>query len=360
MTSLNRARLAQVLLLAVLVGGVGYVGDSVVRAHLFARETTVYVDLREAGGLHERSDVTYRGTSVGRVTDIDVTPEGVRAELTLDPGTRIPSDTLAVVANLSAVGEQYLDFRPRAEGSPYLADGDSVAVKDTRLPLPASRLIQDAFRLSQRVDVDDLATLSREVSIALGDEDVNLLQVSQDTNRLFTALEGLQPELLRLLRRGRIPLRTMAAWDSGFTTFARDLKAVTGAVRGSDQELRMLIRRSGPALAELDDLLALTREPLGQLLVSGLVPASIWEKRGPAVQAWLDWAPLQMLAMARSTEGGAGGVTLVPNTGPTCFYAVPQKDATSTTRTAPSLDAQCTTHAPGLQQRGSMYAPRPR
>ena len=40
---------------------------------------TVTVELPEAGGLYERSNVTYRGTEVGTVEQVDLTDTGVEA-----------------------------------------------------------------------------------------------------------------------------------------------------------------------------------------------------------------------------------------------------------------------------------------
>ena len=40
---------------------------------------TVTVELPEAGGLYDRSNVTYRGTEVGEVKQVDLTDNGVEA-----------------------------------------------------------------------------------------------------------------------------------------------------------------------------------------------------------------------------------------------------------------------------------------
>ena len=50
---------------------------------------------------------------MGRVSDMQLTDDGVRVTLTLDPDAPdVPADTTAVVANRSAVGEQFVDLRP--------------------------------------------------------------------------------------------------------------------------------------------------------------------------------------------------------------------------------------------------------
>ena len=40
---------------------------------------------------------------------------------------KIPADTLALVGNKSAVGEQYVDLEPKTDAGPYLKDGAVIA-----------------------------------------------------------------------------------------------------------------------------------------------------------------------------------------------------------------------------------------
>ena len=96
---------------------------------------TVKVHLAETGGLFTHSNVTYRGVSVGRVGPIGLTDDGVVAELRIDNSAPpIPTALQAVVANLSAVGEQYIDLRPTSTGAPYLGDGAVIEQPDTAHP----------------------------------------------------------------------------------------------------------------------------------------------------------------------------------------------------------------------------------
>ena len=59
------------------------------------------------------ADVTYRGVSVGRVGTMRLTAAGVEADLNIsNSAPPIPARLQATVADLSAVGEQYVDLRP--------------------------------------------------------------------------------------------------------------------------------------------------------------------------------------------------------------------------------------------------------
>ena len=89
--------------------------------------------------------VAYRGVRVGQVGKLVLTHDGVDAYLDIDKGwdDKIPADTLAVVGNRSAVGEQYVDLQPQTDHGPYLHDGSQIATADTRIPLPTQKLLGD-------------------------------------------------------------------------------------------------------------------------------------------------------------------------------------------------------------------------
>ena len=62
------------------------------------------VDLPAAGGLYKTANVTYRGITVGRVTDIEPTETGARATLSIGDKYKIPTDASANVGSVTAVG----------------------------------------------------------------------------------------------------------------------------------------------------------------------------------------------------------------------------------------------------------------
>jgi phospholipid/cholesterol/gamma-HCH transport system substrate-binding protein len=136
---------------------------------------TVQVQLPEAGGLYEHANVTYRGVSVGRVGPIRLTDDGVRASLRIDDSApRIPDHLQAVVASLSAVGEQYIDLRPSTDNGPYLHDGSLIAQADTHTPAPVTDLLTSVDNLTASVPLNSLRTVVDEFGQAFNGQAANL------------------------------------------------------------------------------------------------------------------------------------------------------------------------------------------
>src|SRR6202161_1344301 len=95
---------------------------------------TVTLELPATGGLYRFSNVTYRGVQVGKVTAVELTANGAKATLELRTSPKIPATLQADVLSVSAVGEQYVDLRPRTDSGPYLHDGSVVSLHDTTIP----------------------------------------------------------------------------------------------------------------------------------------------------------------------------------------------------------------------------------
>ena len=162
-TMARRVRLAEALLAVIVVAGALLVANSILTGGgLFGSNYQVKVLLQDAGGLHDHSDVTYRGQYIGTVTSVHLTPQGVEADLKLNSSVQVPTDSALVVADLSAVGEQYLDIRPRTASGPFLHDG-SVVSQAVTTPLPAWQVFAGVQRLLSQIDPADIASISHEV-----------------------------------------------------------------------------------------------------------------------------------------------------------------------------------------------------
>src|SRR3982751_77519 len=99
------------------------------------RSYPVSAQFSDSGGIFAGAQVTYRGIPVGKVKKLTFKDNGVRATLEIENSApKIPTDVLAVVANKSAIGEQFVDLQPRTSSAPYLASGSAISEKNTRIP----------------------------------------------------------------------------------------------------------------------------------------------------------------------------------------------------------------------------------
>lgn len=353
----RRARLAEVLLAVILVAGAALVGRLIVAGPLFSNPLTVSVDLPGAAGLHPHSDVSYRGQHIGSVTAVDLTDTGVRATLHLESDISIPRDSDVVVANLSAVGEQYVDIRPRTADGPFLADGDVIRLDASALPVPTWQVLGHAQHLLRRVDTADLHTIAREITALFGRGDADLGSLLTELENTIDMLERLTPTALALVRHGERPLRTMDDLSPEFRSLVSNAQKVMRRLGSSNDTIAKLIDDGATLVPVVVKDFDAVSPVLVRLLDDGTPVATMARKHLPGLLHWYRWAPDQLVAMAESTRDQSGHVILVITPADNCRYG---KEFSPYQEDVPLLvNARCTTVDPHIQQRGSQYVPRP-
>lgn len=216
----------------------------------------VSMALAESGGIFENAEVTYRGYAIGRVGTLSLTPEGVDVELVIgDQSPPIPADLDAVVANRSAVGEQYVDLRPRTNSEPYLEPGDRIPQDRTSTPIPTQDLLNSVDGLARSVPLDSLRTVVNELGTAFAGKGTDLQVLLDQGSALTTAAVDAQPQTLALLRDLQTVLDTQRAQGSNIAGFSTDLDLVAEQLATSDPDLRRLLVTGQEFGAQVDALL---------------------------------------------------------------------------------------------------------
>ncbi|MER6117396.1 MlaD family protein [Streptomyces sp. NPDC001743] len=327
---------------------------------------TVKVQLPRTGGLFTHSNVTYRGVSVGRVGPIELTDDGVEAELRIEKDApRIPDGLKAVVANLSAVGEQYVDLRPTRSEGPYLANGSVIDQVDTKVPAPVTDVLTSVDDLAGSVDLESLRTVVDEFGTAFegrGDD----LQVLLDTGGDFVqAADDALPVNTRLMIDGETVLRTQAEQGDALKGFASGAKELAAELKGSDTDLRKLIAVAPDATSQISGLLRDVDPGFGVVVANLLTTSDVAVTRQRGLEELLVKLPAVVAAgsSAVDEDGARFGMSV------TFFEPLPCTAGYGATTYRNGLDvtagpalntrARCTSSpGTGINVRGSANAPK--
>jgi phospholipid/cholesterol/gamma-HCH transport system substrate-binding protein len=352
----------------VSVLGVGYVA---VRYggldRLLGSGYTVHADFPDSGGIFTGAEVTYRGVRIGRVGALHLRDDGVRVDLVLDDGAPpVPADARAVVADRSAVGEQYVDLQPATSRPPYLQAGSVLPASRNRIPIGTETVLVNLDRVVRSVDRDHLTTVIDELGTAFTGRGPDLQRLLDSGDALLAALRTALPETLRLIEDGRVVLATQRASGSAIRAWARDLRLLTAQLRASDADLRRLLANAPPAASELTALVRENRTDLGVLIANLLTVSEVTVRRLPGVRQLLVSYPFVVAGGYTVAPGdGTAHFGLVLNVGdpPACTagYGGTQRRApTDTGPAAPNTSARCAA-PPGspISVRGAQNAPRP-
>jgi phospholipid/cholesterol/gamma-HCH transport system substrate-binding protein len=357
---------------------------------------TISADFADSGGMFEGSEVTYRGVRIGEVTKLVLKGDGVVAQMLIENGTDVPTGARAVVANRSAVGEQYVDLQPSRSGAPFMKQGDQIpkgnpatcgkrAFDDegtsygcTMIPIQPTQLLVNLDDFVTSVDTGDVAVVLRELGTAFEGSGDDLQRLVDAGNLLTRAATDNLPATLQLIRDSKTALDTQRDVSEQFKSFNRDLAGLTQQIRDSDPDFRRLLANGATGSTELTELIETNRTDLPILLSNLVTIAQVQKVRLPALRQILVTYP----------NVAAGGFTVTPDDGTAHFGLVtsqapgvcgtrdtnlnaPGKDGTGynnsnrpyadVTAKTPDLTVYCSGAAAqnGSVVRGAGNAPRP-
>ncbi|MEZ7238972.1 MlaD family protein [Rhodococcus sp. GXMU-t2271] len=322
-----RSRLLRVQIVAFVVIallGVVFVGARYVRLDnlLGFGQYTVHARFADSGGIFTNAEVTYRGVPVGRVGELGLTEDGIDVTLLLDNGgPQIPASTRAVVANRSAIGEQYVDLLPDTDEGPYLEEGSVIGQDATDVPVPVQDLLVSTNALVRSVPVDSLRTVVTELGAAFDGRGGQLQTLVDSLAQLSDAGVQYLPQTVSLIRDSQTVLDTQSVQASAIRQFSADLDLVTAQLRDSDPDVRRLLETGTAASEELTQLVA----DSGPGLTANLTNlALLGDKLGPqavALQPLLAFLPA-VAASAGTVAPGDGtvrqGILFETNNPPSC------------------------------------------
>ena len=307
----RRTRIQLMIFVLITLVGVSYVGARYARLDRLVLDDhySVVAHFPDSGGIFAGGEVSYRGVQVGRVGTMKLTDEGVDVVLDIDNGyDDIPADTLAVVGNRSAVGEQYVELQPQTDSAPYLRDGSEIAQDDTRTPIPTQKLLGDISTTVDSVDKQALSTTVRELGKAFAGTGQDLQRIIDTGNAFIKEADANFDTTTALIRDGNTVLRAQVDSRSAIQTFARDLSLFTGTLAGSDAALRQVIDDGSATATQLRTFLEDNRVDLGELINNAVTTGDVIVKHLPGIAQILVIYPYVV-------EGGFTVVSKSPDTG---------------------------------------------
>lgn len=307
----RRTKIQLVVFVVITLLGCTYVGARYARLdRLFYDDTyTVVAHFQDSGGIYAGAEVSYRGVKIGTVDEMVVTDDGVDVHLGVDKDyDNIPLDTLAVVGNRSAVGEQYVELQPQTNEKPYLQEDAEIPVQNTRLPISTTTLLTDISETVSSVDQEALKTTVSELGMAFEGTGEDLAQIIDTSNSFIETANENFDITTALIRDANTVLKGQVDSATSIRSFATNLALFTGTVRGIDPDIRRLIDNGGAAASTLRTFLEENQVDLTDL-INNLVTT------GEVVVRHLDGVEMLLVAYPYVVEGGFTVTAKDPTTG---------------------------------------------
>jgi phospholipid/cholesterol/gamma-HCH transport system substrate-binding protein len=228
------------------------------------RSYPITAQFSDSGGIFAGAQVTYRGIAVGKVSKLQFEAGGVRATMDIEKSApKIPADVEAIVANKSAIGEQFVDLQPRSASAPYLASGSAIPQERTRIPIDTTTLLVDVNNVVTSVDTDNLRTVVDELGQAFDGAGPDLARIL-DTSSEFIKTADANIDVTRsLIRNSDSVLQTQIDKSDSIATFSKNLALLSDTLVDADPDLRRLLDKGGDAAKTVNTVVDENSEDLG-------------------------------------------------------------------------------------------------
>lgn len=309
---MTRGTRVRLMLFAVLSAiGIVYVAASYLGVvnSVLGRNKTLYVDLPNSGGTYVGSEVDYRGVKIGKVSDMSLTATGVRLKLTLQPNANVPKNSALVVSNLTAIGEQYVNFIPQTDKGGYAGNGYVFKGSASDLPESTDSLLLTLNSFVNSVNPQDLTTAVGELGTMFKDNSDALGTIIDQSSKFLKVAQQHQSSTIQLLNSGGGVLDTQIAHESDLRTFTSGLPTLTAALKNSDANLRTILNTG--ALREADGLVNDLRSTLPAFL-KNLVPVTqvVSDRRRALEQTLVVFPPVVSSGFTGTPGDGYGHLNM--------------------------------------------------
>lgn len=226
----------------------------------------LYANLPNSAGLYETANVTYRGTTVGKVLAVEPTAQGARVTMDIDNSTKLPVDTVANVHSVSAVGEQFLDLVSTENTGQYFNAGDTIT--KGRVPAEVGPALDAAQRGLAALPEEKISVLLDETAKAVGGLGPSLQRLVDGTQALAGDFRENLPAVTDLVENSAPIIESQVKSRDAISQWAANLNTIAAQTAEKDAALRSGLQQAAPTADQLNAVFSDVRESLPQTLAN--------------------------------------------------------------------------------------------
>lgn len=215
----------------------------------------------DAAGLKSGDDVKVAGLDAGKVDSVEIEGGEVVVTMKIDTGIEMPADSQAEIVIETLLGKKNVTLHG-GESAEKLADGDEIALEDTRTPVELLDIANTSVRLLDRSDAQALETFMEEVTKITKGKRQQVSTLVGGFTKIATAIDQRKNELSRLIDSLRTVSATFAERDDTLISLIDNFDVVLGNLAERTDDVQSLLENTDSASHEIADLVSRNRSAL--------------------------------------------------------------------------------------------------
>jgi phospholipid/cholesterol/gamma-HCH transport system substrate-binding protein len=254
-------------------------------------------DLPASGGLYPTANVTYRGITIGKVTDVEPTEKGAQATMSIANQYKIPVDASANVHSVSAVGEQYLDLVSQGNPGRFFAPGQIMT--NGTVPSEIGPALDTANRGLEVLPKEKIGQLLDETAEAVGGLGPALQRLVDSTQAIVGDFKTNINQVDDIIQNSAPILDSQSNSSNAIERWARNLNTLAAQTAEKDQNVKSVLSQAAPTADQVNSVFSDVRESLPQTLANLEIVADMLKRYHPGLEQVLVFLP-QAAAIAQT------------------------------------------------------------
>ncbi len=262
----------------------------------------VKAELPASGGLYPTGNVTLRGITIGKVTDVQPTATGAEATMSIDSRYKIPRDAIAEVHSVSAVGEQYIDLVSPGNPRKYFENNGIIdcgtpdqwqpttQCKNT-VPSEIGPALDTANRGLEALPKDKIGSLLDETAQAVGGLGPALQRLVDATQAIAGDFRNNLGNVNDIIENSRPIIDSQVNSSDSIERWARNLNVLGAEGAQNDQHLRSILSQAAPTADQVTAAFSDVRESLPQTLANLEIVLDMLKRYNHGVEQLLVFLP---------------------------------------------------------------------
>jgi phospholipid/cholesterol/gamma-HCH transport system substrate-binding protein len=259
---------------------------------------TLKADLPASGGLYRTANVSYRGETIGTVTAVEPTENGVQVTMSLADRYQIPIDASANVHSVSAVGEQYLDLVSQGNPGRYFSPGETIT--NGTVPTEIGPALDAANRGLAVLPKDKIASLLDETAQAVGGLGPALQRLVDSTQAIAGDFKTNISDINDIIQNSGPIIDSQVNSSDAIERWAHNLNTLAAQSAENDQHVKSILSQGAPTADQVNAVFSDVRESLPQTLANLEIVLDMLKRYHKGVEQLLVAYP----------QGGAEGQTV--------------------------------------------------
>jgi len=308
---------AVVLASALVAGGCGLIG---VGGGGEGQHFTAY--FTRTISLYPQSDVRILGLHAGRVRNIKVVGTRVKVDFTIDAETPVPADVHATIVPLSLIGERYLQLFPAWTGGAKLAEGATIPLERTTVPVEPDEALESLRNLLDHLNPDGARRLVTNLAEDVQGQGQVLNDALHQFAGLTTTLADKSDAIGAIIDRFDDFTATLVTRERALGQVMDDFATLTDVLADERKHVESLVHNLATVAGTARDLVATHKAGLDRDLTTlGKVAKAIDVNIG-SIEQFLDSGPVLADGLQRAYNPTFHRIDLRNSFSPTAAQAV--------------------------------------